>query len=546
MFLPHPRVKVSIVGSLRDREVACSASDRQGSNFESCVWRTVSSQSSHHPQEVLLAQFSLYVHKGGLKPDSFHFIIAQTELKAPPQLPEVTFLTHQRTIDKSALVLIPEDQQALWLFPCNVYGDGNCLPRCASLLVYGHENHHLEMRARIIDELVRHEDNYLDDNILSNGCNSSAHRNVAVQFAMFSEKYNTQKLSFVSVQRIFRAEALDLCQSGQYMGVWQMAALANVLKTEVVSVYPLYIGKTMRNDLHRRFTPFRGVELNKAKEVYIMWSNVNGSNIPESDWRPNHFVLLLKTDPEENHPSPQQSYINKVESLSPFFEFEYDDDDSFNLNTSMVNIIMQNLGDDQIIVDCIQNDDQIPDDQATIADCIQTDDQMLDDQATIVDFIQTDDRCQTIKPALLTASRMMIRFKTTKPPLLTSSRLIIIYQTIKPLLLTSSRVMIRCQTIKPPLLTASRLMIRCQTTKPPLSTVSRLMIRCQTTKPPLLTASRIMIRFQTTKPPLLTASRTMIRFQTTKPPLLTASRIMIRCQTTKPPLLTASRMMIRC
>ena len=67
-------VKVSIVGSLRDREVACSASDRQGSNFESCVWRTVSSQSSHHPQEVLLARFSLYVHKGGLKPDSFHFI----------------------------------------------------------------------------------------------------------------------------------------------------------------------------------------------------------------------------------------------------------------------------------------------------------------------------------------------------------------------------------------------------------------------------------------------------------------------------------------
>ena len=72
MFLSHPRVKVSIVGSLRDREVACSASDRQGSNFESYVWRTVSSQSSHHPQEVLLAQFSLYVHKGGLKPDSFH------------------------------------------------------------------------------------------------------------------------------------------------------------------------------------------------------------------------------------------------------------------------------------------------------------------------------------------------------------------------------------------------------------------------------------------------------------------------------------------
>ena len=83
MFLPHPRVKVSTVGSLRDREVACSASDRQGSNFESCVWRTVSSQSSHYPQEVLLAQFSLYVHKGGLKPDSFHFL---SSLNALPSL----------------------------------------------------------------------------------------------------------------------------------------------------------------------------------------------------------------------------------------------------------------------------------------------------------------------------------------------------------------------------------------------------------------------------------------------------------------------------
>ena len=59
--------------SIRDREVACSASDRQGSNFASCVWRTVSSHSSHHPPEVLLTQFSLCLHKRGIKLHSFHF-----------------------------------------------------------------------------------------------------------------------------------------------------------------------------------------------------------------------------------------------------------------------------------------------------------------------------------------------------------------------------------------------------------------------------------------------------------------------------------------
>ena len=47
--------------------------DRQGYHLESCVWRAASFHSSHHSQEVSLAQFSLYVHKGGLKPHSFHF-----------------------------------------------------------------------------------------------------------------------------------------------------------------------------------------------------------------------------------------------------------------------------------------------------------------------------------------------------------------------------------------------------------------------------------------------------------------------------------------
>ena len=108
LFLPHPRVKVSIVGSLRVREVACSASDRQGSNFESCVWRTVSSQSSHHPQEVLLAQFSLYVHKGGLKPDSFHFILKSEVWNYSSEwLPK----THTQNSNQSVIIKKPNQIQ---------------------------------------------------------------------------------------------------------------------------------------------------------------------------------------------------------------------------------------------------------------------------------------------------------------------------------------------------------------------------------------------------------------------------------------------------
>ena len=113
MFLPHPRVKVSIVGSLRDREVTCPASDRQGSNFESCVWRTVSSQSSHHPQEVLLAQFSLYVHKGGLKPDSFHFMMLMITI----------LLVFSLMVDAPLVTRLIMD--FLWYHPCVVQTASN-------------------------------------------------------------------------------------------------------------------------------------------------------------------------------------------------------------------------------------------------------------------------------------------------------------------------------------------------------------------------------------------------------------------------------------
>ena len=113
LFLPHPRVKVSIVGSLRDREVACSASDRQGSNFESCVWRTVSSQSSHHPQEVLLAQFSLYVHKGGLKPDSFHCQRMFLKVWIHRKLP----LTHSNT--QKDITELNKSMLFAWIYPFN-------------------------------------------------------------------------------------------------------------------------------------------------------------------------------------------------------------------------------------------------------------------------------------------------------------------------------------------------------------------------------------------------------------------------------------------
>ena len=79
VFLPRSLVKIQYCEEPLWLRGSVLGPRLQGSNFESCVWRAVSSHSSHHPQEVLLAQFNLYVHKGGLKPHSFHFICLATE-----------------------------------------------------------------------------------------------------------------------------------------------------------------------------------------------------------------------------------------------------------------------------------------------------------------------------------------------------------------------------------------------------------------------------------------------------------------------------------
>ena len=79
-FKPHSGLQVSKkqnnVSSplIRKKIILWGTSVTERYVLKSCVWKAVSSYSSHHPQEVLLAQFSLYVHKGGLNPQLFHFI----------------------------------------------------------------------------------------------------------------------------------------------------------------------------------------------------------------------------------------------------------------------------------------------------------------------------------------------------------------------------------------------------------------------------------------------------------------------------------------
>ena len=72
-FLPRSLVKIPYCGELPWSRGSVLGLRQQGLKF--CFWMAVSSHPSQHRQEVFLAQFSLYVHKCGLKPHSFHLYV---------------------------------------------------------------------------------------------------------------------------------------------------------------------------------------------------------------------------------------------------------------------------------------------------------------------------------------------------------------------------------------------------------------------------------------------------------------------------------------
>lgn len=125
------------------------------------------------------------------------------EILSLPELPDVTFVSHKRTIDDNALPLFTENMKDRGLFPSTVYGDDNCLPRCASLFSYGTEDNHLEMTARIVCELVRHEDKYRDNQYLTKWADTDGKTKIDNMFPMFSKQFNNEKMTDVSIQRIF-------------------------------------------------------------------------------------------------------------------------------------------------------------------------------------------------------------------------------------------------------------------------------------------------------------------------------------------------------
>ncbi|XP_060573349.1 LOW QUALITY PROTEIN: uncharacterized protein LOC132731228 [Ruditapes philippinarum] len=213
--------------------------------------------------------------------------------------PDINVVSHGLTVDRVAHKQPLNNrtvEATLGKFPVCVQGDGNCLPRSGSILSFGDEDHHTEIRCRIVIEMVTNIDLYLSDEHLKNGTVlvEKEARQLVKTYAMFSEHYipGTRLVP----RTIFKKEVMEACKDKTYMGIWHIFALSSVLHCQLFSMYPQLGSELYSTTLNRLIIPKQD---DGSGIGNIMWSSTR-QDMTASNWIPNHFVPVVNTTVPES------------------------------------------------------------------------------------------------------------------------------------------------------------------------------------------------------------------------------------------------------
>ena len=141
-----------------------------------------------------------------------------------------------------------------------VTGDGNCLPRTLSLLTFGTEHHHLEIRLQIGKEEILFIDKYLDSEFLyQEALNRSENIDIVEFYALVSPVFNTmncdeQIMCPANFCKIYQKEVLSMLANRRWMGMWQIHQFANVVKKPIHVVHPIRNTRTRCEYNHYIYT----------------------------------------------------------------------------------------------------------------------------------------------------------------------------------------------------------------------------------------------------------------------------------------------------
>ncbi|XP_070184371.1 uncharacterized protein [Littorina saxatilis] len=183
-------------------------------------------------------------------------------------------------IDSQAATLLPSDLQGR-CFPLSVYGDGNCFFRALSLLLYGTQDHHQEMRVRVVMAMALNPKLFLD----GNNWRREFHNVTGEEIIKVAVLTSAEPAS----SSPFEDEVMAMRKNGTYAGLWEFFAASHVLKRPIQSVFPPLGWDIYRLHCHRII---KAPCCKSSSKLIIMWTSLRDV-INEEHWTPNHFVPLV-------------------------------------------------------------------------------------------------------------------------------------------------------------------------------------------------------------------------------------------------------------
>lgn len=127
-------------------------------------------------------------------------------------------------VDAQAFALLPADSPVNYM-PMVTVGDGNCFPRSLSMLCFGTQEFHPEMRVRLVVEMVVNSQRYLCPEYLAQGTADDGVLLLQL-LKLYSETYNER----FSDARCLQEDVFRVRQQGKDCGMWHVYGACNVMQ----------------------------------------------------------------------------------------------------------------------------------------------------------------------------------------------------------------------------------------------------------------------------------------------------------------------------
>lgn len=230
----------------------------------------------------------------------------------------------------------------------------------ASLIFYGDQSRHFDLRLRTAAELCKNSRHYAEAIVhRASSCansmspaallSSTLQRSTSLVFSKALESCpSLQDAYFQAAQE----EIKNTCSSGWYSSVLQVLGLSTAVGTTINLIYPMYNGG-IRSFLHTKVNPM-GVESGSGYSINIMWSTTQ-KNATSAWFEPNHFVPLLPRSSEFSMPTRALHSVKSLKStnlksfqckMQDFFTSSTDNQRPTKLQTSILGEIQRKSAED--------------------------------------------------------------------------------------------------------------------------------------------------------------------------------------------------------